>query len=154
MEVYPDFVKRRVAQVHDDYDYAVRSQMVDMYGVNTFDDLHFMFLRDQGKISGPQLSRRQNKNDMYTAGWLSPWQFYKERDTRGVRMPFAAANIGPKAANDGDWYESDAGQPLGGGRDLNSLARHVMAPAKSVGSSAASRTPTAKESGPYAAAAA
>ena len=44
MEVYPEFVNRRVSQVHDDYDFAIRKQMIDNWGVNTFDDLHFLFL--------------------------------------------------------------------------------------------------------------
>ena len=29
MEIYPEFVKRRVSQVHDDFDFAIRNQMID-----------------------------------------------------------------------------------------------------------------------------
>eukprot|EP00966_Prymnesium_polylepis_P090094 2086616-Prymnesium_polylepis.1 len=60
MEVYPEFVHRRIAQVHDDYDFAIRNQMIDSYGINSMDDLHFKYLVDQGKISGGALARRQS----------------------------------------------------------------------------------------------
>lgn len=125
MEVYPEFVHRRVAQVHDDYDFAIRNQMIDNWGINTFDDLHFKYLVDNGKIDGPRLTRREVKDDAYQAGWLSPTQFFKKH-TPGVNLPFASAQNGPRPANRDDWLQSDAQQPLGGGRDLNSLARSVM----------------------------
>ena len=77
MEVYPEFVHRRVAQVHDDYDFAMRKQMVESWGVNTFDDLHFLYLMDQGKIDGPTLSKRKNISEGYTYGWLAPGQWHR-----------------------------------------------------------------------------
>ena len=125
MEVYPEFVHRRVAQVHDDYDFAIRKQMIDNWGVNTFDDLHFLYLCDQGKIDGPQLSKRVAKDASYRTGWLAPYQFWQKSDP-GVQLPFASAQAGQRPANRTDWTQSDAGQPLGGGRDLNTMARHVM----------------------------
>ena len=125
MEVYPEFVHRRVAQVHDDYDYAIRKQMIENWGVNTFDDLHFLYLMDQGKIDGPSLSKRVTKDSMYQAGWLSPWLFHQKHKP-GVRLPFASASTGPRPANPDDWTQSDGGQPIANGRDIDELARQVM----------------------------
>lgn len=125
MEVYPEFVHRRVAQVHDDYDYAIRKQMINNWGVNTFDDLHFLYLMDQGKIDGPSLTRRTTKDASYKTGWLAPYQFH-EKHTPGVQLPFASASSGQRPGRREDWTQSDGGQPLGGGRDLNTMARQVM----------------------------
>lgn len=125
MEVYPEFVHRRVAQVHDDYSFAIRNQMIDNFGMNTFDDLHFKYLVDQGKIAGPRLSRKETKDAAYQTGWLAPYQFW-QKHTPGVNLPFASAESGPRPAARNDWLQSDGGQPLGGGRDLNTMARHVM----------------------------
>lgn len=125
MEVYPEFVHRRVAQVHDDYDFAIRKQMIQNWGVNTFDDLHFLYLCDQGKIDGPELSKRQTKDSAYKTGFLAPYQFHQKHQP-GVQLPFASATSGQRPANRTDWSQSDSGQPLGGGRDLNTMARHVM----------------------------
>ena len=51
MEVYPDYVSRRIGQVHTDYEFALRNQMIDSWGINTFDDLHFKYLVDQGIVT-------------------------------------------------------------------------------------------------------
>ena len=127
MEVYPEFVHRRVAQVHDDYDFAIRKQMIENWGVNTFDDLHFMYLCDQGKIDGPTLSKREAKDWQYKTGILSPLAWHQNREGKGVKLPFASASIGgPMSGNPESWTQSDAGQPLGRDRDLTSLARQVM----------------------------
>ena len=125
MEVYPEFVHRRVAQVHDDYDFAIRKQMIENWGVNTFDDLHFLYLCDQGKIDGPALTKRVSKDAAYKTGWLAPFQFHQKHKP-GVQLPFASASVGQRPARRTDWTQSDSGQPLGGGRDLNSMARNVM----------------------------
>jgi hypothetical protein len=125
MEVYPEFVHRRVAQVHDDYDFAIRKQMISNWGVNTFDDLHFLYLMDQGKIDGPSLSKRTTKDASYKTGWLAPYQFHQKAQP-GVQLPFASAESGQRPARRTDWTQSDAQQPLGGGRDLNTMAKHVM----------------------------
>ena len=125
MEVYPEFVHRRVAQVHDDYDFAIRKQMIDNWGVNTFDDLHFLYLCDQGKIDGPSLSKRVAKDSSYKTGGRAPYQFW-QKEQPGVQLPFASAQAGQRPANRTDWTQSDAGQPLSGGRELNTMARHVM----------------------------
>ena len=125
MEVYPEFVHRRVSQVHDDYDFAIRKQMVDNWGVNTFDDLHFLYLCDQGKIDGPSLSRRVPKDDMYQTSWLSPFQFTPKHEP-GVQLPFSSASSGQRPTNRTDWTQSDAGQALGGQRSISEMARNVM----------------------------
>ena len=39
MEVYPEYVNRRLQQAHADYEYALRNQMIDSWGINTFDDI-------------------------------------------------------------------------------------------------------------------
>jgi hypothetical protein len=119
MEVYPEFVHRRVAQVHDDYDFAIRKQMIKNWGVNTFDDLHFLYLMDQKKIDGPELGKRVAKDLNYKAGYLSPLAFHQKRPN-GVRLPFSSTD------NKENWVQSDSGQPLAGGRDINTMARSVM----------------------------
>ena len=43
-----------------------------------------------------------------------------------MQLPFASAQSGQRPARREDWTQSDAGQPLGGGRDLNAMARNVM----------------------------
>ena len=126
MEIYPEFVKRRVSQVHDDYDFAIRNQMIDAYGVNTFDDLHFKYLVDQGRISGPSLSRPKVASENYNAGVLAPYTFFRDHKP-GVNLPFASAKTGARPmGGPSDWQQSDAGQPLGGGRDLQTMAKSVM----------------------------
>ena len=52
--------------------------MIENWGVNTFDDLHFLYLMDQGKIDGPSLTRRQTKDASYKTGWLAPFQFIQK----------------------------------------------------------------------------
>jgi hypothetical protein len=52
MEVYPEYVNRRLQQAHADYEYALRNQMIDSWGINTFDDLYFKYMVDQGKLQG------------------------------------------------------------------------------------------------------
>ena len=70
MEIYPEFVNRRVSQVHTDYEYALRNQMIDSWGINTFDDLHFKYLVDQGKVDGPHLTPNYKPGLGYEAGYL------------------------------------------------------------------------------------
>ena len=137
MEIYPDFVNRRIQQVHTDYEFALRNQMIDSWGINTFDDLHFKYLNDQGKISGPTLSKHQAASDMYTAGWLSPYNFKNERET-GVKLPFTSATIGKSGRNNkAAWTMSDDNQPLGTGRDLSEMAQSMYPPRPSAAAAAA-----------------
>lgn len=124
MEVYPEFVHRRIAQVHDDYDFAIRNQMIDNWGINTLDDLHFKYLIDQGKISGSKLGKRVPRDRLYRTGSLAPYRNKmlagqtRSGDTGDIRLPYASES----PANAG-WEESGDGQPLGrGARSYQGLA--------------------------------
>ena len=98
MEIYPEFVNRRLSQVHTDYEYALRNQLIDSWGINTFDDLHFKYLVDQNKMKGPHLQADlTDRAAGYSAGYLSPFQFKNIR-MDGVRLPFASARLGRGAA--------------------------------------------------------
>ena len=121
MEIYPDFVNRRIQQVHTDYEYALRGQMIDSWGINTFDDLHFKYLQDQGKINGPFLQNTVKPGAGYSTGALAPGKFKSERFA-GVRLPFASARFGKSAATGTDWVMPDDQQPLAGGRKLTDMA--------------------------------
>ena len=133
MEVYPDYVERRLQQVHTDHEYALRNELIDAWGINTFDDLHFKYLVDQGKLQGPRLARRgaNNANSAYTPGWLSPYNFQTNKEAgNALRLPFASAQIGRRPFGNGEgsmdgadsWAVSREGQPLGVGNNLNDLA--------------------------------
>lgn len=130
MEVYPDFVGRRLEQVRSDYDYAVRNQMIDSWGINTFDDLHFKYLVDQGKIDGPRLGRQLDLRDQYTPGLLSPYTFKMGGDSRGrgLRLPFASATIGarPPGNDPNNWRLADGdGAPMSTGRTTQELVSGI-----------------------------
>ena len=134
MEIYPQFVQRRLSQVHTDYEFALRNQLIDSWGVNTFDDLHFKYLVDQGKIDGPTLDRPFFHDSQYAAGYLSPWNFMwnalGDDRPQGLRLPFASAKTGQRPANPRDWELTNNGQPLGVGRTTRQLAQgmhNVMA---------------------------
>ena len=127
MEIYPDFVNRRIQQVHTDYTYALRGQMIDSWGINTFDDLHFKYLQDQGKIKGPYLQTNVTPGASYSAGILAPAAFKSERK-EGVRLPFASARFGKSAGPDGSgWTMPDNDGTTGtgtlsGGRSMAAMA--------------------------------
>ena len=130
MEIYPQFVDRRIRQVHTDYEFALRNQLIDSWGVNTFDDLHFKYLVDQGKIEGPSLKREENQfaDDRYASGFLSPAQWLGAGDNRptGLRLPFASAKTGKMPNDPDDWTLNNAGQPLGRNRRTTDLARGMQ----------------------------
>jgi hypothetical protein len=134
MEIYPDFVNRRIQQVHTDYEYALRGQMIDSWGINTFDDLHFKYLQDQGKITGPYLTQTATPGTGYSAGWLSPHAFKSARKA-GIRLPFASAMVGKSAADQAGWTMEDrvggVGQPLSRGREMGELAASMYSDATS-----------------------
>jgi hypothetical protein len=69
--VYPDFVYRRVKQIHDDHQYALKNSLIDGLGLNTFEDLFFKYNVDQGIIKGPMLRRTSQASDSYTPGSMS-----------------------------------------------------------------------------------
>ena len=125
MEVYPDYVERRLQQAHTDHEYALRNELIDCWGINTFDDLHFKYLVDQGKLEGPRLERNRaaNASAKYTPGWLSPYNFQTNKNAaEQLRLPFASATYGRRPTNVDDWTISRANQPLGTGNNLNQLA--------------------------------
>jgi hypothetical protein len=126
MEIYPQFVDRRIKQVHTDYEFALRNQLIDSWGVNTFDDLHFKYLVDQGKIEGPELRRNPDEfaDDKYAAGFLSPAKWLGAGDNRqpGLRLPFASAKTGKKPTGGARMWElNNENQPLGTGRTTAEL---------------------------------
>ena len=133
MEIYPQFVDRRIRQVHTDYEFALRNQLIDSWGVNTFDDLHFKYLVDQGKIDGPSLKREDNQfaDDQYANGFLSParWLGAGDNRTTGLRLPFASAKTGKMPDNPEQWELNNANQPLGRSRRTTDLARGMQRPA-------------------------
>lgn len=126
-EVYPDFVHRRIAQVQQDFDFAIKNKLIDMWGINSKEDLDFKYLVDQGKIAGPHLYRPPPPyDDMYRAGFLSPWNYLRGRE-EGVALPFTSAQDGPRPPRANDWIMGDrntAGdkQPLSHGRGIEQMA--------------------------------
>jgi hypothetical protein len=131
MEIYPQFVERRIKQAHTDYSYAIRKQTIDQWGVNTFDDLHFLYLMDQGKVAGPMLTTPgRDVANKYQAGWLAPGAYRRDRES-GIRLPFASAKFGEGAGRQADgtllespngWTMPDDGQALAGGRGQAQMA--------------------------------
>lgn len=127
MEVYPEFVHRRIAQVHDDYDFAIRNQMIDNWGINTLDDLHFKYLVDQGKITGSRLGKRVPVDSLYEVGSLAP---YANRALAGQKFEGNRGNIRlPYASEPGNehWIQTASGQPLArGDRSYGGLASEMF----------------------------
>jgi len=144
MEIYPDYVNRRLQQAHTDYEFALRNQMIDSWGINTFDDLHFKYLVDQGKVAGPRLmNRRPTVDSTYTPGWLSPYNFQSPRkDSSDLRLPFASAQHGRRPANADNWTMDRSNRPLGKGTTEQLMARG-MYDAKDATGDAVMRTGTA-----------
>jgi len=103
MEVYPEYVNRRIQQVHTDYEYALRNQMIDSWGINTFDDLHFKYMVDQGKIKGPSLETITKAGNAYSTGWLSPFNRFgsTSREDENIKLPWYSATVGAKAPEQG-----------------------------------------------------
>ena len=118
MEVYPEFVQRRIGQVHSDYEFALRNQMIDSWGINTFDDLHFKYMVDQGKVDGPRLGRHRDAGDGYAPGVLSPWS-YSKRKIGTLKLPFASAKSGrrPRGEDKENWSLQSSTMEQGRGID-------------------------------------
>lgn len=123
MELYPEFAQRRMQQVATDYEFALRKQMIDTWGIQSFDDLHFMYLCDQGYLKGPKMSYNFS-SDGYTSGILSPYKWLHKRAS-GVRLPYASSNFGKRAAGENDWTQLDTGQPLGTGANYDGIASEM-----------------------------
>jgi hypothetical protein len=111
-KVYPEYINRRMQQAHTDYEFALRNQMIDMWGINTFDDLYFKYLVDQKRIEGPQLSRANVKkvDDDYVAAYLAPWRYPRPGiGSNHLYLPFSSATMGNKPAAPDDWKVNRTG---------------------------------------------
>ena len=130
MEVYPEYVNRRLQQAHADYEYALRNQMIDSWGINTFDDLYFKYMVDQGKLTGPSLTRGGKKlADKYAPGILSHMAFATKFDDQDVLgLPFTSAKTGRRPNGGTSWTTFRANQPFseGGSRQEMAAAMYRM----------------------------
>ena len=126
MEVYPEYVQRRLQQAHSDYEFALRNQMIDSWGINTKDDLHFKYLVDQGKLTGPKLvnnAAERYLDDTYTPSVLGPFNFREPRKNKNaLRLPFASAQHGARPQTNIGWNVSRENRPMGTGNDEQALA--------------------------------
>jgi hypothetical protein len=122
MSVYPEFVQRRIEQVQQDYEFAMRNQMIDTWGINTKDDLMFKYLVDQKRIDGPRLGRHKKLDDGYAPGLFSPFNWRLTGDNRDAKLylPYASARDGVQG---NDAWNLGAGQVASGGRGTQSMAR-------------------------------
>jgi hypothetical protein len=113
-KVYPEYINRRMQQAHTDYEFALRNQMIDMWGINTFDDLYFKYLVDQKRIDGPTLTRAgKAKDDEYVGAFLAPWKHPRPPvDSGKLYLPFSSAKIGQKPGDPEDWTLNRAGKPF------------------------------------------
>jgi hypothetical protein len=127
MSVYPEFVQRRIEQVHQDYEFAVRNQMIDMWGINTKDDLMFKYLVDQKKVDGPRLGRHKPIDDQYAPGLLSPYRWAFNGDSTGPDLfaPFSSAQDGAKPGADGWKFEGP--RAMGSARGTRDMAQSLYA---------------------------
>lgn len=109
-KLYPEFVTRRVAQAHADYQFAIKNQMIDQWGINHFDDLVFKYMVDQGKLKGPTLTNVVPAGNAYTAGYLSPWgaSWIDQRQKgKGLRLPYATSKWGAHPTDPDEWTLRD-----------------------------------------------
>ena len=135
MEVYPEYVNRRLQQAHADYEYALRNQMIDSWGINTFDDLYFKYMVDQGKLEGPHLTRPGKRlADKYAPGILSYMAFATKFDNQDtLNLPFDSAKTGRRPGGNFNWATSRLGQPFSGGGTRQEMANAMYAmPANNV----------------------
>ena len=80
MNIYPEYVHRRIAQIHADHKYALDNTMIEAWGVNTFEDLFMKFMIDNKRLDGPSLGRRKPTSyDAYKPGWLSVFRDANKR---------------------------------------------------------------------------
>lgn len=130
MEVYPEYVNRRLQQAHADYEYALRNQMIDSWGINTFDDLYFKYMVDQGKLTGPSLTRGNKKlADRYAPGILSYMAFATKFDDQDMLgLPFTSARTGRRPNGGTGWEVGRAGQPLNAGGTRQDMANALYTP--------------------------
>ena len=126
--VYPEYINRRMQQAHTDYEFALRNQMIDMWGINTFDDLYFKYLVDQGRIAGPSLKRETKAaDDSYVASYLAPWKHPRPPvGADKLFLPFASAKIGAKPAQRSDWMVSRSTKPFSVEASREAMAKAIF----------------------------
>jgi len=126
LDIYPEFVTRRLQQAKTDYDFSLRAQMISQWGINTFDDMHFQYMLDQGKIDGPRLAKRRDIGSHYADGLLSPYKFLRQQQgaSTGLNAPFAGAITGANAGNSlSNWALADGpGKAMSVNRSTADLA--------------------------------
>jgi len=128
MSVYPEFVQRRIEQVHQDYEFALRNQMIDMWGINTKDDLMFKYLVDQKKVDGPRLGRHVALSDTYAAGALSPFIRPFNGDSKvdgALYAPFSSAKDGAQPTDPVAGWKFIAKNPFSTNRSTKDMARSM-----------------------------
>ena len=125
--VYPEYINRRMQQAHTDYEFALRNQMIDMWGINTFDDLYFKYLVDQKRIDGPSLQRGAKRvDDEYVAAYLAPWRYPRPAiGSEHLYLPFASATIGNQPKKPEDWRVTRTG-PFRHDQDRGQLAHSLF----------------------------
>ena len=120
-KIYPDLIHRQINQVNTDFEFAMKNKLIDMYGINTLEDLHFKYMVDQGKINGPNMAVTVDPGNMYKMGSLAPWFWEMDRES-GLKLPFASAKTGRAPFSRQLWSVSDNNQPLQAGRSLHQMA--------------------------------
>lgn len=128
MEIYPSYVERRLQQVHTDYEYALRNQMIDTWGISTFDDLHFKYRVDQGELYGPSLKHEAGTFDAtYAPGLFSPYQWMRPRkNARDLRLPYTSAKHGKHPQDPASWTIDRSGSVAGRGNTEYEHARAMF----------------------------
>lgn len=149
-KVYPEYINRRMQQAHTDYEFALRNQMIDMWGINTFDDLYFKYLVDQGRIKGPSLQRDTAAvDDKYVASYLAPWRHRRPAIQSGtLNLPFASAKIGARP-RDGDarnWRIDRTNKPFSTDGSREAFARAVFQNGPPFAAAAGEAAPAAADS--------
>lgn len=139
-KVYPEYVNRRMQQAHTDYEFALRNQMIDMWGINTFDDLYFKYMVDQKKISGPKLTRSDNAplDDKYVTWNFMAKRWRAEQDVQTLHMPFSSSTIGSRGFP-GGIDRGAANLPGNAQADMGSMARSLFGLQNGRGANAAFR---------------
>ena len=131
LRLYPDFVTSRVKQAATDYEFALRKEMIDQWGVQSFDDLFFLYLCDQKKITGPRLVRDSTLGGKaYQDGALSPFNGNMQKRMDGVKLPGTSSSYGPRPIETAEkrgrgWLIPKEQTPFPSGRGLNELAKQM-----------------------------
>jgi len=101
--------------------------MIDMWGINTKDDLMFNYLMDQKKVDGPRLDRHVALTNTYASGALSPFIQLFNGDSKvegDLYAPFSSAKDGAKPGADG-WKFGSATNPYSNGRSTKAMAQSM-----------------------------